>query len=89
MRGARGLCLSSALSVSILRIRYYARVPQNRIYDISMKEIAEVIPKIRDELIDPIVRYDNYRRILGKYFTIDQTILSKDNAILSLRIKDD
>ena len=68
---------------------YYARVPQNKIYDISMKEIAEVIPKIRDELIDPIVRYDNYRRILGKYFTIDQTILSKDNAILSLRIKDD
>jgi hypothetical protein len=67
---------------------YGARVPTGSIYNVPVKEISDNINKIRSELNDNIIRYDNYLSILRSYFDISNTILTEDYVVLSLVVKD-
>ena len=68
---------------------YHVSVPASSIYDVPFKDILNGIDKIKAELIDNIIRYDNYLTIIRKYFNVTNTILTEKYIILSLAVKDD
>jgi hypothetical protein len=68
---------------------YYASVPDGFAYKIPFKDILLNNEKIRAEMTDNIIRYDNYLRVLRSYFNVTDTILTEQYIILSLEPKDD
>lgn len=76
------------LSFKIGSTMCYAKVPSGIIYNVPSKEINDNVPKIRSELSDNIIRYDNYLSVLRSYFDVSNTILTEDYVVLSLVAKD-
>ena len=68
---------------------YHAHVPDGTIYRIPFKDILTNNEKIRAEMTDNIIRYDNYLSVLRTYFNVSNTILTEQYIILSLTMKDD
>ena len=68
---------------------YHATVPNSFIYEIPYKDIINGIDKIRAEMTDNVVRYDNYLNVFRTYFDITNTIITEEYIMLSLGIKDD
>lgn len=67
---------------------YYASVPDGFVYQIPFKDILLNNEKIRAEMTDNIIRYDNYLSVLRSYFNVTNTILTEQYIILSLEQKD-
>ena len=68
---------------------YHALVPDNGFYKIPFKNIIDGIDKIRSEISDNVIRYDNYLSVLRKYFTVTNTVLTEEYVVLSLVKPDD
>lgn len=68
---------------------YHVSVPASSIYDVPFKDILNSIDRIKAELIDNIIRYDDYLTVIRKYFDVTNTILTEKYIILSLAVKDD
>ena len=79
----------NTLSFKIGSATYHIKVPKGFVYDIPFKDIILNIDKIRSELSDNIIRYDNYLNILQSYFNVINTVLTEQYIILSLTVKDD
>lgn len=68
---------------------YHVSVPDSFIYKLPYKDIINNIDKIRAEMTDNIIRYDNYLSVLRSYFDITDTIITEEYIVLTLAIKDD
>lgn len=68
---------------------YHVSVPDSFIYKVPYKDIINNIDKIRAEMTDNIIRYDNYLSVLRSYFDITDTIITEEYIVLTLAIKDD
>ena len=68
---------------------YHVNVPDSFIYKIPYKDVINNIDKIRAEMTDNVIRYDNYLSVLQSYFDVTDTIINEEYIVLTLTIKDD
>ena len=68
---------------------YHVSVPDSFIYKLPYKDVINNIDKIRAEMTDNIIRYDNYLSVLRSYFDIANTNITEEYIVLTLAIKDD
>ena len=80
---------NSTWSFKVGTSTYHALVPDSIFYKLPFKHIINNIEKVRSEINDNVIRYDNYLSILRKYFTITNTVLTEEYVVLTLTIPDD
>ena len=68
---------------------YHVSVPDSFIYKLPYKDVINNIDKIRAEMTDNIIRYDNYLSVLRSYFDVTDTIITEEYIVLTLAMKDD
>ncbi len=68
---------------------YHVSVPDSFIYKLPHKTLINNIDKIRAEMTDNIIRYDNYLSVLRSYFDVTDTIITEEYIVLTLAMKDD
>ena len=68
---------------------HHILVPDSIFYKIPFNNIINNIDKIRQEIGDNVIRYDNYLRVLREYFTVTNTTLTEDYVVLTLTIPDE
>ena len=80
---------NAAWSFKVGSSTYHVNVPDSFIYKLPYKNVINNIDKIRAEMTDNIIRYDNYLSVLRSYFDITDTIITEEYIVLTLAIKDD
>ena len=80
---------NASWSFKVGQSTYHVNVPDSFIYELPYKNVINNIDKIRSEMTDNIIRYDNYLSVLRSYFDVTDTIITEEYIVLTLAIKDD